>query len=121
LSARPEVSAVWEKARLMDDPVTQTNKRGTITFATAGPNTRTTQLFINFGDNARLDGQGFAPFGQVVEGMDIVDKINPEYVERPDQGQIQQQGKAYLDRNFPRLDKIISASIVPATPPAAKQ
>ncbi|MGD1092851.1 MAG: peptidylprolyl isomerase [Bryobacteraceae bacterium] len=121
LSAKPDVSAVWEKARIMDDPVTQTNKRGRITFATAGPNTRTTQLFINFGDNARLDGQGFAPFGEVVEGMDVVDKINPEYQEQPDQGKIQQQGKAYLDRYFPRLDRILSASIVPATPPAAKQ
>jgi peptidyl-prolyl cis-trans isomerase A (cyclophilin A) len=121
LSARPDVSAVWEKAKMVDDPVTQTNKRGMITFATAGPNTRTTQLFINFGDNARLDSQGFAPFGQVVEGMDAVDKISAEYMERPDQGLITQQGKAYLDRNFPHLDRIISASIVPATPPAAKQ
>jgi peptidyl-prolyl cis-trans isomerase A (cyclophilin A) len=121
LSAKPDVSAVWEKAKIIDDPVTQTNKRGRITFATAGPNTRTTQLFINFGDNARLDSQGFAPFGEVVEGMDVVDKINPEYQEQPDQGKIQQQGKAYLDRYFPRLDRIVSASIVPATPPAAKQ
>jgi peptidyl-prolyl cis-trans isomerase A (cyclophilin A) len=105
----------------MDDPVTQSNKRGMITFATAGPNTRTTQLFINFKDNVPLDAQGFAPFGQVVEGMDVVDKINPEYMEQPDQGQIQHQGKAYLDRNFPHLDRILSASIVRATPPAAKQ
>ncbi len=106
--------------KILDDRVTQSNKRGMITFATAGPNTRTTQLFINFGDNTRLDADGFAPFGQVVEGMDVVDKINPEYMEKPDQGAITTQGKAYLDKNFPRLDRIISASIVPAAAPAAK-
>src|SRR5450755_3284735 len=117
LSPRPEVAQVWEKANILDDRVTQSNKRGTLTFATAGPNTRTTQLFINYGDNTRLDADGFAPFGQVVEGMDLVDKINPEYVERPDQNAIKMQGKAYLDKNFPRLDKIVSASIVPAAAP----
>ena len=79
---------MWKDAKILDDRVTQSNKRGMITFATAGPNTRTTQLFINFGDNARLDADGFAPFGQVVEGMDVVDKINPEYMEKPDQGTI---------------------------------
>jgi peptidyl-prolyl cis-trans isomerase A (cyclophilin A) len=120
LSPRPDVSRVWETAKIADDPVTQSNKRGMITFATAGPNTRTTQLFINFADNAALDSQGFAPFGQVIEGMDVVDKINAEYQEKPDQGSIQERGKAYLDRSFPRLDRILSATIVPATPPASK-
>ena len=121
LSARGDVNAAWQSAKIADDRVTQSNKRGTITFATAGPNTRTTQLFINYGDNAQLDGQGFAPFGQVVEGMDVVDKINPEYREQPDQGAITMQGKAYLDKNFPRLDRILSATVVPAAAPAAKQ
>ncbi len=94
--------------------------RGTITFATAGPNTRTTQLFINFGDNTRLDGHGFAPFGKVIEGMDVVDKINGEYGEGapggngPDQGRIQMEGNAYLKKDFPNLDYIKSATIVPA-------
>jgi peptidyl-prolyl cis-trans isomerase A (cyclophilin A) len=112
LSARPSVSAVWEKARIKDDPVTQSNTRGRITFATAGPNTRTTQLFISFGNNARLDSLGFAAFGEVTEGMDVVDKIYSGYGEQPDQGAIQAQGKAYLDKSFPMLDKITAATIV---------
>jgi peptidyl-prolyl cis-trans isomerase A (cyclophilin A) len=114
LSARPDISPAWEKARISDDPVTQSNKRGYITFATAGPNTRTTQLFINFANNAGLDSQGFAPFGEVIEGMDVVDKINAEYREQPNQGAIQAQGKKYLDVSFPRLDRILSAAIMPA-------
>jgi peptidyl-prolyl cis-trans isomerase A (cyclophilin A) len=118
ISPRPDVARVWEKANIADDRVTQSNKRGTITFATAGPNTRTTQLFINYGDNAGLDGQGFSPFGQVVEGMDVVDKIYPGYGEQPDQGRLQSEGKAYTDKSFPMLDKILSATIVPATPAA---
>jgi peptidyl-prolyl cis-trans isomerase A (cyclophilin A) len=117
LSARPEVSKVWESARIPDDPVTQSNTRGRITFATAGPNTRTTQLFINFGDNARLDGSGFAPFGEVTEGMEVVDKIYSGYGERPSQGSIQAQGKAYLDASFPMLDRITSATIVTGAAP----
>jgi peptidyl-prolyl cis-trans isomerase A (cyclophilin A) len=112
ISARPEVARVWEAAKLKDDPVTQSNKRGAITFATAGPNTRTTQLFINFGNNTFLDGQGFAPFGEVKEGMDVVDKIYSGYGEQPNQGRIQAEGKAYLDRSFPNLDRIRSATIV---------
>jgi len=120
ISARPDVARAWDSAKIQDDPVKQSNKRGMITFATAGPNTRTTQLFINFGDNTQLDAQGFAPFGQVVEGMENVDKIFSGYGEQPDQGRITAQGKAYLDRSFPKLDKIISASIVPAAPAAPK-
>jgi peptidyl-prolyl cis-trans isomerase A (cyclophilin A) len=120
ISARPEVAKVWENARIVDDPVKHSNKRGTIVFATAGPNTRTTQLFINYGDNVPLDSMGFAPFGEVVEGMDtIVDKIYAGYGERPDQGRLQSEGKAYTDKQFPMLDKIVSASIVPAAPAAA--
>jgi peptidyl-prolyl cis-trans isomerase A (cyclophilin A) len=119
ISPNPAIAAAWEGARIVDDRVIQSNKRGTIVFATAGPNTRTTQFFINFSDNAALDGQGFAPFGQVSEGMDIVDKIYAGYAERPDQGRIQAEGKAYLDRYFPMLDRILSAAIVPIPPPAA--
>ena len=114
LNANPAVNAAWRTADLRDDPVKQSNKRTYITFATAGPNTRTTQLFINFKDNAFLDSQGFAPFGEVVEGMDVVDKINSEYGERPDQGAIQSQGDAYISKNFPNIDKIKSARILPA-------
>ena len=113
LNANPAVNSAWQKANIVDDRVTQSNKRGYITFATAGPNTRTTQLFINFKDNAFLDSQGFAPFGTVIEGMDVVDKINSAYGERPDQGRITAEGKAYLDKNFPQLDHITAAKVTP--------
>jgi len=118
LSPDPAVNRAWRSANIKDDPVTQSNKRGTITFATAGPNTRTTQLFINFGDNSGLDRQGFAPFGLVTSGMDVVDKIYSGYGQQPDQGAITTQGMAYLQKNFPNLDSIKSATVVPA--PAAQ-
>ena len=114
----PNISAKWREATITDDPVKGSNTRGTITFATAGPNTRTTQLFINFGDNRNLDGMGFSPFGTVIEGMDVVDKINSEYGEGapggrgPDQGRVQGEGNAYLKKDFPDLDYIKSATIV---------
>lgn len=127
ISAKPAIAKVWESnaAKIKDDPTTQSNKRGYITFATAGPNTRTTQVFINFKDNTFLDTQGFAPFGMVVEGMDVVDKLYGEYGDGPpgkgpDQGKIQSEGKAYLDKNFPQLDSIKVAVITePAGAPAA--
>jgi peptidyl-prolyl cis-trans isomerase A (cyclophilin A) len=121
LNANPAVNAAWRNANLRDDPVKQSNKRGYITFATAGPNTRTTQLFINFKDNGFLDSQGFAPFGEVVEGMDVVDKINSQYGETPDQGAITSQGDAYISKNFPAIDKIKSARILPAAAAAPKK
>lgn len=116
----PKVSAKWREASIADDPVKGSNTRGTISFATAGPNTRTTQLFINFGDNTRLDGMGFSPFGRVIEGMDVVDKINGEYGEGapggrgPNQNLVQNEGNAYLKKDFPNLDYIKSATILPA-------
>ena len=117
----PKVAATWreKKAQIPDDPVKGSNTRGAITFATAGPNTRTTQLFISFGDNSRLDSTGFSPFGKVSEGMDVVDKINGEYGEGaprgrgPDQGRVQAEGNAYLKKDFPNLDYIKSATVVP--------
>ena len=120
INGDPNISAQWREATIPDDPVTGSNTRGTITFATAGPNTRTTQLFINFADNTGLDGQGFAPFGKVIEGMDVVDKIysgygdGAPYGRGPDQGRIQSEGNAYLKKDFPNLDYIKSATIVPA-------
>src|SRR5271168_2293939 len=93
LSPNPAINKAWKDANLEDDPVKQTNARGSLSFASAGPNTRTTQLFINLGDNARLDGMGFSPFGTVIEGMDVVDKLYPGYGETPDQGQITEEGK----------------------------
>jgi peptidyl-prolyl cis-trans isomerase A (cyclophilin A) len=111
LSADPAVNNVWRKSNFKDDPVTQSNKPGYITFATAGKDTRTTQLFINTGNNAQLDKMGFAPFGQVISGMDVVKKIHSGYGEAPDQGSITALGKPYLDKNFPKLDRINSATI----------
>ena len=114
-SGNPALNQVWRQANILDDPVVQSNTRGRITYAKiAEPNTRTTQLFINFGDNSRLDGMGFAPFGEVVEGMEVVDAINAEYGEQPSraQGQIHGRGNAYLAENFPNLDYIIKAEII---------
>jgi len=119
IPARPEVAAAWENAKILDDRVTQSNKRGMVTFATAGPNTRTTQVFINYGDNVFLDGQGFAPFGQVIQGMDVVDKFFSGYGETPNQARITAQGKAYLDKSFPNLDRIVNAVVMPADAPVA--
>ncbi len=117
INADPRISAVWRNANIKDDPVRQSNKRGFITFATAGPNTRTTQVFINFGDNKGLDGQGFAPFGQVVSGMNVVDALFSGYGEGapggqgPEQGRIQREGNAYLTKDFAKLDYIKKAMI----------
>jgi peptidyl-prolyl cis-trans isomerase A (cyclophilin A) len=124
ISAYPPVSAVWEKATIKDDSVTQSNKKYSLTFATAGPNTRTTQLFINLADNPRLDGMGFAPFGQVTEGMSVVDNLYADYGEGapggsgPNQDEIQKQGKPYLDKNFPNLDFVKTTTLTPAPSPA---
>ena len=110
IPADPKAAARWKDATIPDDPVKTSNSRGTLTFATAGPNTRTSQLFINFKDNPRLDGMGFAPIGKVVEGMEVVDALNAEYREQPDQGRIEAEGEAYLKSAFPRLDLIRSVA-----------
>jgi peptidyl-prolyl cis-trans isomerase A (cyclophilin A) len=110
----PKISAAWRDANIQDDPVKSGNARGTLTFAqTSAPNSRSTQLFINYGNNSFLDGQRFASFGKVTSGMDVVDKINSESGEHPDQGAIQMQGNAYLKKEFPNLDYIKSATILP--------
>ena len=116
----PKVAAAWRTATIPDDPFKSGNARGAITFAKTGaPNSRTTQLFINFKDNNNLDGMGFASFGKVTEGMDVVDKINGEYGEGaprgrgPDQGRVQAEGNAYLKKDFPNLDSIKSVTILP--------
>jgi peptidyl-prolyl cis-trans isomerase A (cyclophilin A) len=108
----PAISAAWRTANIPDDAVVESNKRGFLTFATAGPNTRTTQLFINFGDNSRLDASGFAPFGKVIKGMEVVDKIYNGYGEEPSQGQIQMEGNKYLNASWPKLDSIKKATLL---------
>ncbi len=119
INADPRLSAVWRDAAINDDPVKQSNARGMITFAMRGPNTRTTQVFINFGNNARLDTGGFAPFGQVVSGMTVVDALYSGYGEGaprgagPEQGRIQSEGNAYLIKEFAKLDYIKTATIAP--------
>eukprot|EP00300_Choanocystis_sp_HF-7_P023881 c25268_g1_i1.p1 GENE.c25268_g1_i1~~c25268_g1_i1.p1 ORF type:complete len:240 (-),score=48.92 c25268_g1_i1:54-773(-) len=114
----PSVAAAWRSRTIRDDPVAQSNKRGYITFATSGPNSRTTQLFINFADNDNLDSMGFAPIGRVTEGMDVVDALYSGYGEGapsgngPDQGRIQRQGNSYLEQYFPNLSYIISTEVL---------
>jgi peptidyl-prolyl cis-trans isomerase A (cyclophilin A) len=110
-AADPKVSQAWDFP-IEDDPVKTTNERGTVSFAaSSSPNSRTTHMFINFGDNARLDGMGFAPIGKVVSGMENVDQIYAGDGERPDQGEIKEQGNAYLEKEFPNLDYIKTARI----------
>ena len=118
IHADPAVSAVWRNAQIPVDPVKQSNKRGFITYAMgASPSTRTTQVFINFRNNANLDGMGFAPFGEVATGMDVVDKISTVYGEGaprgkgPEQGRLQAEGNAYLLKSFPKLDYIKTATV----------
>jgi peptidyl-prolyl cis-trans isomerase A (cyclophilin A) len=128
LSPYPEVSKAWDQANIKDDPVTQSNHRGFITYAMAGPNTRTTQVFINYGNNERLDHDGFAAFGMVTDGMEVVDKLYSGYGEGapdgkgPRQDLIGTRGRAYLEQSFSKLDTIETATLVPAAPkpPASK-
>jgi peptidyl-prolyl cis-trans isomerase A (cyclophilin A) len=124
ISAYPAVTTAWKGTDIKDDPVTQSNKRGYITFATSGPNTRTTQVFINFKDNSRLDGIGFAPFGVVEgDGMKVVDMFYDQYGDNagPDQGKIETQGKPYIDKGWPKLDTIQSATLLTSAPAAASK
>ncbi|OGS08632.1 MAG: peptidylprolyl isomerase [Elusimicrobia bacterium RIFOXYA12_FULL_51_18] len=113
----PAVSAKWREAGIADDVPAQSNLKGYITYAMAGPDTRTTQLFINYGDNSRLDSMNFAPFGKVTKGMEVVESIYSGYGEGapsgmgPEQGRAQMQGNAYFKKDFPKLDYITSASL----------
>ena len=112
INGDPAIQRNWESATIPDEPVKQGNTRGTITFAkTSVPNSRTTQVFINFKDNSGLNRTAFAPFGKIVSGMDVVDKIYSAYGERPEQARIQTEGTAYLAKSFPKLDYIKKATI----------
>ena len=118
INGDPKVAKDWSVLSIADDPAKMTNKTGTVTFATSGPNSRATQLFINLGSNSRLDAQGFTPFGEVSEGMDNVLKLYPGYGEGapggtgPDQNAITDIGNAYLEEHFPRLDHITKTQIL---------
>jgi peptidyl-prolyl cis-trans isomerase A (cyclophilin A) len=127
INGNPEISKLWQDANIKDDPVKESNKRSYVSYAMAGPNTRTTQLFINYRDNSRLDQMGFSPFGKVVKGMSVVDKLYSGYGEGaprgsgPDQGMIQSRGNEYLTSDFPKLDSIKKAYILTdAKSPTAK-
>ena len=111
INGNPAVQAAWRTATIDDDPVKVSNKRGYVTFSAFGKNTRTTQVFINYRNNATLDAQGFAPFGEIVEGMDAVSTINPEYREQASQQRIQLEGNAYLRKEFPRMNFVRTATI----------
>jgi cyclophilin family peptidyl-prolyl cis-trans isomerase len=120
IAGDPAIAQVWQHAAFPDDPVRASNTPGTFAFAMTGPNARTTQIYINTGDQSRLDKMGFAPFGKVVAGMDVVDSLYSGHGERSGggmraghQAKLFDQGNAYLDRNFPRLDHLLRAAIVP--------
>jgi peptidyl-prolyl cis-trans isomerase A (cyclophilin A) len=114
----PPIAAAWREERIPDDPVRTSNLRGSVTFATAGPDTRTTQVFVNLADNQRLDAMGFAPFGRVTGGMDAVERLHAGYGDGPPRGQgpeqarILEEGEFYLEREFPRLDRVRRARVL---------
>ena len=116
ISSYPAVAAVWSNANIKDDPVTQSNKRGFVTYAKSSqPNSRSTQIFISFQDNSALDAQGFAPFGVIdAQGMKVVEMLYGQYADQPtaEQDEITRLGKAYLDRKYPKLDVIKRATLV---------
>ncbi len=115
ISGKPAVAKEWQNADIKDDPVTHSNVKGTITFATAGPNTRTTQVFVNLGSNTALDSQGFAPFGTVTSGFSVFEHLYAGYGEQAsdDQASIAQYGAAWVRKRFPKLDWITTARLVP--------
>jgi peptidyl-prolyl cis-trans isomerase A (cyclophilin A) len=112
MNGDPKTNKQWSDAAIPDDPVKVSNKQGTVVFADAGPNTRSTQIFINLGNNSRLDAQGFSPFGEVIQGMENVEAFYKDYGESPDQSQIGERGNAYLEESFPKLDYIKKAYTV---------
>ncbi len=111
-SGDPKVAAKWRDAPIQDDPVKKKNVRGALSFAKGGPDSRTVNVFINLKDNPSLDKQGFAPFAEVVEGMDVADRLHSGYGNSPQQPRIIEQGNAYLDKNFEKLDRIRKATIL---------
>jgi peptidyl-prolyl cis-trans isomerase A (cyclophilin A) len=130
INGDPSIQRLWSQMRIRDDPVKQSNKKGFVSFAKLGPQSRTTQVFINLRDNTSLDKDGFAPFGEVVEGMEVIERFWSSYGEvaprgsGPDPARIEMEGNTYLDQRFPRLDSILRATILKpaeAPPPEAEQ
>ncbi len=126
IAGDPAIAAVWQNETFPDDPVRASNVRGTFAYAMTGPDARTTQIYINTGDQSRQDADGFAPFGKVIEGMDVVDHLYSDYGERSGggmragrQGELFEEGNAFLDREFPLLDKLLKATIL--MPPDRKR
>jgi len=115
ISGDTSVAQKWENAYILDDPVKMSNLKGSLAYASAGPNTRTTQLFINLADNVNLDQEGFSPLGQIIHGWDVALAITAKYQEQPDQGSIYVRGNSYLKHHFPQLDYIISARVLEET------
>jgi len=122
IAGKPEIARIWQNRSFPDDPPLASNVRGTFAFAMTGPDTRTTQIYINTGDQSRLDAQGFAPFGKVIEGMDVVDRLYSGYGEQSGggmragkQGRLFEEGNGYLDREWPNLDKLVRARVVRET------
>lgn len=117
MNGDPRVNMAWRNAIIVDDPVRRSNTRGTVSFAKGGPNSRTTEIFFNLRDNPELDERGFSPVGEVVEGMDVVDRFHASYGDGPPRGegpyqaQVQAQGNAYLDETFPELTRVLSAKV----------
>jgi peptidyl-prolyl cis-trans isomerase A (cyclophilin A) len=118
MNGDPKGTQYWDRS-FPDDPVTQSNQPGLVSFATSGPNTRSTQLFVNYGNNTRLDGMGFSPFAEIIEGMDKVNSINAQYLEQPDQGRMTAAGNEYVFTEFPKIDYIIRATFVSTDAPAS--
>ena len=120
IHGHPKVAKAWQNANIQDEPVKEGNRRGRLVFAKGGPNSRSTQFFINFKDNASLDSMGFPAFAEVVAGMGVVDSLNKEYGEQPTskQGELTRFGNAWLKGQFPNLDSIQSATLLPSAEPA---
>jgi peptidyl-prolyl cis-trans isomerase A (cyclophilin A) len=121
IAGDPKVASAWRSRTIPDDPVVQSNQRGFLSYAMTGPDTRSTQIFINLADNSRLDAQGFAPIGQVVEGMEVVEKLYSGYGENSGGGmragrqqKMFEEGNAWLDREFPKLDRLARAKEIAA-------
>ena len=117
-SGDPAVAKVWRDLAISDEPTVQSNTRGRLTFAKGGPNSRTTQLFINYGNNSQLDGAGFPPIGEVTNGMSVVDSLYNQYGDGaemggrgPSQTRLGMEGNAYLNKEFPKLDYIVTARV----------